>query len=128
MSTTPSTIAGAFVDAIIARDLPRASGLLHEEIDFRAMTPNRIWEAEGPSGVEGVLRKWLADPDEEIASVEAVEPGGLIEDTERVAWLVNGSGSDGPFVFEQQAYLREREGRIGWLRVMCSGQRPPAAP
>ena len=40
------------------------------------MTPNRIWEAEGPPGVEGVLREWLADPDEEIASVEAVEPGG----------------------------------------------------
>ena len=126
MSTTPSTVAGAFVDAILARDLPRASGLLHEEIDFRAMTPNRIWEAEGPTGVEGVLREWLADPDEEITSVEAVVPGAVVEDTERVAWLVHGTGSDGPFVFEQQAYVRERDGRIGWLRVMCSGTRPTA--
>jgi hypothetical protein len=25
---------------------------------------------------------------------------------------------------EQQAYLSERDGRIGWLRVLCSGYRP----
>jgi hypothetical protein len=124
MSTTPSTVAGAFLDAILARDLARASGLLHDQINFRAMTPNRIWEAEGPSGVEDVLGQWLRDPDEEIESVTAVEPGGAIEDTERIGWLVHGSGADGPFVYEQQAYLRERDGQIGWLRVMCSGQRP----
>ena len=31
---------------------------------------------------------------------------------------------DGRFVVEQQAYLEERDGRIGWMRVMCSGFRP----
>jgi hypothetical protein len=31
---------------------------------------------------------------------------------------------DGQNLVEQQAYLSERDGRIGWLRIMCSGYRP----
>jgi hypothetical protein len=31
---------------------------------------------------------------------------------------------DGRFLVEQQAYLPERDGRIGWMRVLCSGYRP----
>ena len=123
MSTTQQSVAGELVDAIVSRDLARARGLLDAGIDFRAMTPNRIWEAEGPAEVEDVLRAWLADPDEKIDSVEATAPM-TVEDTQRVGWRVRGRGADGPFVFEQQAYLRETGGRIGWLRIMCSGTRP----
>ena len=127
MSTTQSTVAGEFVDAILALDFARATALLDEAIDFRAMTPNRIWEADGPAGVERVLREWFDDPDEEVTSMVAVEPGAVIGDTERVGWLGHGTRAEGPFVVEQQAYLRERDGRIRWLRVICSGMRPPAA-
>ena len=95
----------------------------HPDIDFRAMTPRRIWEGDGPAEVEEVLRAWLADPDEEIDSVEATAPE-TVEDTRRVGWRVRGRGADGWFVFEQQAYVRESEGQITWLRVMCTGQRP----
>ena len=123
MSTTQQSIAGELVDAIVGRDFERARGLLDADIDFRAMTPNRIWEAEGPAEVEDVLRAWLADPDEKIDSVEATAPM-TVEDTQRVGWRVRGRGADGPFVFEQQVYLRETGGRIGWLRIMCSGTRP----
>ncbi len=123
MSTTQRSIAGELVDAIVSRDFERARDLLDAGIDFRAMTPKRIWEADGPAEVEDVLRAWLADPDEEIESVEATSPA-TVEDTQRVGWRVRGRGSDGSFVFEQQAYLREREGRIAWLRIMCSGTRP----
>jgi hypothetical protein len=28
---------------------------------------------------------------------------------------------------EQQAYLSARDGRIGWMRVLCSGYRPITA-
>jgi ketosteroid isomerase-like protein len=124
MAIATHGIVGEFVDAIVARDLARARGLLHDEIDFRAMTPNRIWEADGPADVENALRQWLADPDEEIDGIEATD-AATVEDTARVGWRVRGSGDDGPFVFEQQAYARERDGRIAWLRVFCTGQRPP---
>jgi hypothetical protein len=28
-------------------------------------------------------------------------------------------------IVEQQAYLAQRDNLIGWLRIVCSGQRPP---
>jgi hypothetical protein len=37
------------------------------------------------------------------------------------------SRKDGPFVVEQQAYYEERDGRIGWMRVVCSEFRPRPA-
>ncbi|HEY5143736.1 MAG TPA: nuclear transport factor 2 family protein [Solirubrobacteraceae bacterium] len=123
MSTTSSTVTSAFVDAIVARDFAGARRLLHPEIDFRAMTPKRIWEADGPEEVEEVLRTWLADPDEDITGVEAVA-GATVADTDRAGWRVRGTGPDGAFTFEQQAFLRERDGQVGWLRIMCSGTRP----
>ncbi len=123
MTTAPTTVAAELVDAIVARDFTRVRGLLHPDIDFRAMTPSRIWEADGPAGVEDVLRAWLADPDEDIDRIDPTEPNS-VEDTARVGWRVHGSSADGTFAFEQQAYMRDRDGQIGWLRVMCSGTRP----
>ena len=123
MTTAELGVAGALVDAIVGRDFARAVALLHPEIDFRAMTPNRVWEADGPAGVEAVLREWLDDPDEDVEGIEATEPIS-IEDTVRVGWLVHISDVDGPHIFEQQAYVRERDAQITWMRVMCSGWIP----
>jgi hypothetical protein len=123
VTTVESGVATAFVDAIVARDLARAVALLHPEIDFRAMTPNRVWDAEDPKGVEAVLRAWFEDPDEDVQGIEATQPIS-IEDTVRVGWLVRISDADGPHVFEQQAYVRERDAQIDWMRVICSGWIP----
>lgn len=119
------SVTAEFVDAIVARDLARASACLDPGVDFRGMTPKRIWEAENPAGVEDVLRAWFEHPEREVERVEPIEPGAL-EDTLRVGWRVHGHGADGPFVFEQQAYAREDGERIVWLRVMCTGPRPVA--
>ncbi len=123
MTAVTPNAAAALVSAIVARDFPGALALLHPQISFRAMTPNRIWEADGPADVDRALRAWLADPDEEIAGIDATEPV-LVEDTLRVGWRVRGSGAEGRFVYEQQAYVREDGGQITWLRVICSGPRP----
>lgn len=123
MTVAESGVAGALVDAIVARNFAGAVALLHPEIDFRAMTPNRVWEAEGPAGVEAVLREWLDDPDEDVEGIEATVPVS-IKETVRVGWLVRVSDADGPHIFEQQAYVRERDAQIGWMRVMCSGAIP----
>lgn len=124
MTTSPSPVALKLTDAIVARDFAGARELLHPDIDFRAMTPNRIWEADGPGDVESHLRAWLADPGEKVTGVEATEPE-LVEDTLRVGWRVRGIDGEGPFVYEQQAYVREDEGRVTWMRVFCSGFRRP---
>jgi hypothetical protein len=120
VSVAESGVAGALVDAIVARDFARVFALLHPEIDFRAMTPNRVWEAEGPADVEAVLREWLDDPDEDVEGIEATGPVS-IEETVRVGWLARIRDADGSHIFEQQAYVRERDAKIGWMRVMCSG-------
>lgn len=120
MTTAQSGVAAAFADAIVARDLERAAALLHPEVDFRAMTPSRIWEAQDPAGVVEVLRTWFEDPDEQVHAVEETQPVSIV-DRARVGWLVRISDADGPHVFEQQAYVRERDGLIDWMRVMCSG-------
>jgi hypothetical protein len=123
MTTLPASVTNGFVEAILARDFARACGLLHSDIDFRAMTPNRVWEADDPAGVEDVLRAWFEHPERDVERVDPTEPVS-VEDTLRVGWRVYGSGADGPFVYEQQAYVREHDDRVVWLRVMCSGPRP----
>ncbi|HEY2631987.1 MAG TPA: hypothetical protein VGI26_06360 [Solirubrobacteraceae bacterium] len=123
MSQVVSGVTGELVEAIIARDFARARGLMHEEVDFRAMTPKRMWEAEDPAGVEEVLRAWFEHPERNVERVEATEPAG-VQDTTRVGWRVYGSGVDGLFVYEQQAFVREDGEKVVWMRVMCSGPRP----
>jgi hypothetical protein len=123
MTAVPASVTVEFVDAILARDFSRARSLLDPAIDFRAMTPNRVWEADSPTGVEEVLRAWFEHPERDVERVDPTEPAS-VEDTVRVGWRVHGSAADGPFVYEQQAYVREQEGKVIWLRVMCSGPRP----
>jgi hypothetical protein len=121
--STASALAQDLAAAVAARDFAGAGALVHPEVDFRGMTPNRIWEGEGPAGVEDALRMWLDNDERDVSGVEALA-GDTLEDTARVAWRVRGTRAEGPFVFEQQAYVRERDGQIGWLRVMCTGPRP----
>jgi hypothetical protein len=123
MTAEPASVTSEFVDAILLRDFSRACSLLHPDIDFRAMTPNRVWEADDPAGVEQVLRAWFEHPARDVERVDPTEPAS-VEDTLRVGWRVHGSDADGPFIYEQQAYVREDDGQVVWLRVMCSGPRP----
>ncbi|MGA9284825.1 MAG: hypothetical protein WBV85_05230 [Solirubrobacteraceae bacterium] len=123
MSSVPVSVVDDFLDAIVRRDLARVQSLMAQDVDFRAMTPNRIWEAERPADVGEVLRAWFEHPERDIEGVETIEASS-VADTLRVGWRVHGQGADGPFLYEQQAYLREQRGRIVWLRIMCSGPRP----
>ncbi|MEA2391517.1 MAG: hypothetical protein QOK31_1626 [Solirubrobacteraceae bacterium] len=123
MSVVPASAIDGFVAAVVARDFARARGFLHPDVDFRGMTPKRVWEADGPAGVEEVLRAWFEHPERDVERAAPVEPGS-VEDTIRVGWRVHGQGGDGPFIFEQQAFVREEAGQIVWMRVMCSGPRP----
>jgi ketosteroid isomerase-like protein len=125
MTQIPTSVTADLLEAIVARDFSRAQTLMHPEVEFRAMTPKRTWEADDPEAVEKVLRAWFEHPEREVERVEPTEPGA-VEDTERVGWRVYGCDASGGFVFEQQAFLRENGGRVVWMRVMCSGPRPVA--
>jgi hypothetical protein len=49
---------------------------------------------------------------------------GRMADRDRVAWRFAVSTPDGPHLVEQQAYYSTTDGRISWMRVLCSGFRP----
>jgi hypothetical protein len=121
--SSTSTLGTSFAEALARKDFESLADLLHPEIDFRGLTPRRNWEANNPDDViQGILRTWFEDSDEidELASCES----DAFSDRERVGYRFHGRNPDGPFVLEQQAYLSERDGKIGWMRVLCSGYRP----
>jgi hypothetical protein len=111
-----------FVDAVARKDHDRVRELLHPEIDFRGMTPRRVWEADGPDDIIATLERWFEDEDV-IESVEKVETDAFA-DRERVGYRFLVRNPQGLHVVDQQAYLSEVDGRIGWLRIMCAGARP----
>ena len=120
----PTTTLGAdFARAFAEKDAGRMRELLHPEVDFKGLTPSRSWEANGPEAVLEILfGNWVEDKDH-VESLEAVEEDA-VADRERVGYRCSVTNPDGRFVFEQQAYLTARDGKIEWMRVVCSGFRP----
>ena len=113
-----------FARAIAAKDAPALLRLLDPQIDFRAMTPGRMWEADSPAQLvdEVILGKWF-EPSDRIDAIEAIE-NGEVADRESVRYRFRVTNNDGAFLVEQQAYLGVADDRIAFLRVMCSGYRP----
>ncbi len=120
-----SDLAGAWARALAAKDFDAARDLLADDVDFRALTPNRFWQETSAEGVAAnVLPVWLEDSDE-VETLDSVE-AGEVADTGRVRYRLTVSNPEGRFVFEQEAYLRVDGERIAWLRILCSGFRPLA--
>src|SRR4051794_10850826 len=107
--------------AVAAKDHARVLELLHADLDFRAMTPGRIWEAAQPEDVPNALSVWF-DEGDQVEALELLETDRFA-DRERVGYRLRVRNADGVHLVEQQAYLSERDGRIGWLRIMCAGYR-----
>lgn len=120
---TTDEFGAAFAHALSKKDFAALNALLHPEIDFRGLTPRRHWEASTPDDViQGILRQWFEDSDhiDELVHVET----DAFADCQRVAYRFHVTNPDGRYLVEQQAYLQERDGKIGWMRVLCSGFRP----
>jgi hypothetical protein len=127
----PKTLGSDFAHALAEKDAPRLSGLFAPVLDFQAMTPRKTWQAEDADGVLAIVfGRWFED-DDRIESLERLETDSFA-DRERVGYRLSVSNPEGRFLLEQQAYLSEGqgdgEGKIAWMRVLCSGYRPVAAP
>jgi hypothetical protein len=123
MQEQATTLGADFARAFADKDAVRIRELLHPEVDFRGLTPSRSWEATGADAVLDILfGSWLEDKDQ-VEALEGVEEDA-VADRERVGYRCCVTNPDGRFVFEQQAYLSARDGRIDWMRVVCSGFRP----
>jgi hypothetical protein len=118
------TLGTEFARALAAKDVERLVELMHPEIDFRGVTPSRFWEASDPEAVIAVLLDSWFEPKDEIEALERIE-SDAVADRQRVGYRFSVTNPDGRFLVEQQAYLSARDGRIDWMRVVCSGFRPP---
>jgi hypothetical protein len=118
-----TTLGERFAEAIAERDLDAFASLFAPVVDFRGMTPGRVWEADDVAGIaDVVLENWFEEKDR-IGSVRRDE-ADPVADTRHVSYRFEIDNPDGPHVAEQQAYYREEDGRIVWMRIMCSGFRP----
>jgi hypothetical protein len=113
-----------FARALAAKDREALLGLLAPAIEFRALTPRRAWEADDPQAVLEILfGSWFEESDR-IEALESVEED-VVADREQLRYRLAVSNPEGRFVVEQQGYLAVGEdGRIEWMRLVCSGYRP----
>ncbi|WP_067431758.1 hypothetical protein [Nocardioides jensenii] len=119
------THAAAFTAAIATRDREKLADLFVADVDFRALTPGRQWEAHTPEEVTAIiLDHWFEEQDRVIA-VHLLEAATIV-DTERMGYRFELETPDGSHLVEQQAYYRTDGDRFTWVRVLCSGFRPVA--
>jgi len=125
MRLAESTALGEpFARAIAAKDREGLYDMLADPIDFRALTPLRVWEATTPEQVvdQIILGRWF-DPGDHIQEVRSVTTADLGV-RQHVAYRMRVHNAHGEFVVEQQGYYRVNQGRIDWLRILCSGYLP----
>ncbi len=113
-----------FAQALASKDPAALTAVLTDDVDFKALTPGRSWEAADPEGTLEILLGTWFEPQDEIDEVLEVSEGDPVEDTAHVSYRFALTTPNGPHTAEQQAYYRVSGERISYLRVLCSGFRP----
>jgi hypothetical protein len=122
-----SGLAHRFVAALAAKDAAALRSLFASEVDFRALTPGRAWEAPTPDAlIDGVILGSWFEPGDVIKRVESVQHGQVGTRT-RIGYRLRVESAGQAYTVEQQAYCDLSDGKITWLRVLCSGFIPAAA-
>jgi hypothetical protein len=113
-----------FARALADKDAVRLKALLRSDVDFRAMTPGKFWEASDVGVIvdETLLGTWF-DPERRIIDILAIDSDSL-DSLDRVGYRFKVERPDGEFTVEQQAYYRTDGEKISYLRIMCTGFLP----
>ena len=121
-STTGTSLGEAFARAFAAKDRQRIRDLIGPEFSFMALTPNRMWEADGADALLDILfDHWIAD-NATILAIDKLECDKF-EDRECVGYRFRVANEKGEYLVEQQAFVTEKDGHIAWMRLVCSGWR-----
>lgn len=113
-----------FAQALATKDPAAIGALLTADVDFKALTPGRFWEAADPEATLEILLGTWFEPQDEIDEVLDVHEGDPVADTAHVSYRFALTTPNGPHTAEQQVYYRVAGDRISYLRVLCSGFRP----
>jgi hypothetical protein len=110
-----------FVRAVAARDADALRILLAPEVEFRALTPGRVWQRSDADAVidDVILGTWFSAERSvtEIVAVDCAEIGPI----GRVGYRFVVRFPDGDHLIEQQAFFKAEDDRISWLQILCSG-------
>jgi hypothetical protein len=128
-STAGAQAGEQFARALGTKDAAGLRQILRPDVDFRAMTPGRFWEAtDVETVIEEMLGKWF-EPTDDVREIVSIETGDDIGPVHRVGYRFAVTNPDGDFVVEQQAYYNlDDAGQIARLRVMCCGFVPSPSP
>ncbi len=110
------------IRAAAANDFEAAAALLAPDVEFRGLTPGRMFEAGDRDAFVAILEAWFAP----VRDLETVE-GGIVVDRPSVRYRVRIAEGGEQFVFEQNAYYDVADGLISKLHLVCSGDRPVVA-
>ncbi|MEO7421262.1 MAG: hypothetical protein ABIU87_02575 [Ornithinibacter sp.] len=118
-----SDLGSAFARAIALKNHEALLELLAPQVDFRALTPARCWDASTADRVEAVLfESWFGES-VEVTALLGVGVGEPVEDTHHVSYRLALRTPEGEHTAEQQVYYRSDGQRITYLRIMSSGFR-----
>lgn len=110
----------AFAQALAAKDAAAIRALTTPDLDFKALTPRRFWEASTQDElVEILFGSWL-EPSDEVVSLLSTTTGEVAT-RQHVAYRLHLRNASGDSLMEQQMYYQETDGRISYARIMCSG-------
>ena len=121
-----SDIGTAFATAMAAKDTAALRGLLAPELDFKGLTPRKFWEGHTPDEALDVFFASWFGPEDDIQTLLSHQTGAVGE-RQSVRYRLDILSPDGRHEVEQMAYFSVVDGRIGYLRILCSGYMPVAA-
>ena len=126
MSADSKVVAAALIDAIAAQDFEAAEACFTPDARMRALVPSTLREVDGPAAIAARMRVWWGETEHFELLESAIDEVG-----DRVSIRYRLYGKEpraGWCVVEQSAYLEVEDGRISTLNLVCSGERPAAAP
>ena len=119
-------IGAQFVKALTAKDHDAMHAVLAPDVDFRALTPNKFWEAATSGAlIDEVFEVWFG-PEDHVEAIESMEHETVV-DRERVGYRIRVMRDNTPHLVDQQAYFHVTDGQIDWLRIMCAGYQSVSA-
>lgn len=120
LPTDNTTIAADFAKAIAAGDRSSLMRLLASDVQFRALTPARVWETDSAEvAIDTMLGAWFGG-ERHIDSIQSLETG-TTGDVVRVGYRFRATTPAGRAIVEQQAYLAVADNTITSVRIVCSG-------
>ncbi len=112
-----------FAKALSAKDEAGVRAITTPDLDFRAMTPRRHWEAHNHDELVDILFGHWLEPSDEVVALLSTSTGE-VSTRSHVAYRLHLRTAHGESLMEQQMYYNVTDGRISWARVMCSGSVP----